>query len=250
MEEQQPPSSLATAFPSPPPFWKSFTPESTTRIAALRAAELPFPRQAQDPACEVPVRILDLPTELRNLQPPEPPVDGSYRCFGDPFRLDEPLPTLQALGLEQLYTPPGTPNGSSKYADRAFILKRIAKSLLLNFLELVGIMSIDPEQYSEKVDHIKTLFVNFHHLLNEYRPHQARESLILMMQDQLERSRAETRAIGEMKKKVEGILEGLSVGLGVEKNGLENGVDVRHEREVVEEGKDVWEELEREFGVV
>lgn len=87
MEEQQPPSSLATAFPSPPPFWKSFTPESTTRIAALRAAELPFPRQAQDPACEVPVRILDLPTELRNLQPPEPPVDGSYRCFGDPFRV-------------------------------------------------------------------------------------------------------------------------------------------------------------------
>ena len=71
-----------------------------------------------------------------------------------------------------------------------------------------------------------------------------------MMQDQLERSRAETRAIGEMKKKVEGILEGLSVGLGVEKNGLENGVDVRHEREVVEEGRDGWEELEREFGVV
>ncbi|KAL2059784.1 hypothetical protein VTL71DRAFT_10168 [Oculimacula yallundae] len=247
MEEQAPPSSLATAFPSPPPFYKSFTPENLSRIASLRSAELSFPRQPQDPAREVPVRILDLPTELRNLQPPEPPADGAYRCFGDPFKLDEPLPTLEALGLEQLYTPPGTPNGSSKHADRAFILKRIAKSLLLNFLELVGIMSIDPEQYAEKVDHIKTLFVNFHHLLNEYRPHQARESLILMMQDQLDRSRAETKAIGEMKGKVEAILEGLSGRFEGEmgKNGAGE-----EEKLVVDEERDVWEELEREFGVV
>jgi hypothetical protein len=32
--------------------------------------------------------------------------------------------------------------------DRAFELKRLAKSLLLNFLELIGIMSINPEQVS------------------------------------------------------------------------------------------------------
>ncbi|CZT07695.1 related to MED7-member of RNA Polymerase II transcriptional regulation mediator complex [Rhynchosporium agropyri] len=247
MEEQPPLPSLATAFPSPPPFYKSFTPENLSKIAALRSAELSFPRQPQDPAKEVPVRILDLPAELRNLQPPNPPEEGVYRLFGDVFRLNEPLPTLQELGLEQLYTPPGTPNGGSKHADRAFILKRIAKSLLLNFLELVGIMSIDPEQYAEKVDHIKTLFVNFHHLLNEYRPHQARESLILMMQDQLDRSRAETKAIGEMKGKVEALLEGLS-----EMSGNEPGLEeIRgEEKAVVEEGRDVWEELEREFGDV
>jgi hypothetical protein len=86
MEEQQA-SSLAAAFPSPPPFWKSFTPENLTQIAALRSAELSFPRQPQDAAKEVPVRILDLPSELRYLQPPEPPVDGVHRCFGDPFRV-------------------------------------------------------------------------------------------------------------------------------------------------------------------
>ncbi|KAK0120318.1 Mediator of RNA polymerase II transcription subunit 7 [Cadophora gregata] len=248
-QQQQPASSLATAFPSPPPFWKSFTPENTAQIATLRSAELSYPRQAQDPAKQVPVRILDLPAELRDLQPPEPPADGVYRCFGDLFRLDEPLPTLQALGLEQLYTPPGTPNGNGKHADRAFILKRMAKSLLLNFLELVGIMSIDPEQYAEKVDHIKTLFVNFHHLLNEYRPHQARESLILMMQDQLDRSRAETKGIREMKVKVETILEGLGAGLELDKGVLEGVVGKKEERKVVEEGKDVWDELERKFGV-
>lgn len=64
----------------------------------------------------------------------------------DRQQLDAPLPTLEELGIEQLYTPPTTPTGSKKHSDRAFALKKMAKSLLLNFLELVGIMSVNPEQ--------------------------------------------------------------------------------------------------------
>jgi mediator of RNA polymerase II transcription subunit 7 len=96
---------------------------------------------------------------------------------------------------------------------------------------------------------LRTLFINFHHLLNEYRPHQARESLILMMQDQLDRSKAETEAMLKMKAEVEEILEGLgSLGIG-EKHGNENNgmVDGEGKAEVVEDGRDTWEELEREF---
>jgi mediator of RNA polymerase II transcription subunit 7 len=64
-----------------------------------------------------------------------------------------------------------------------------------------------------------------------------------MMQTQLERSRAETQGIREMKMKVEGILEGLSQAkLAEEKENEERG------NEVVEDGRDVWEVLEREFG--
>ena len=48
-----------------------------------------------------------------------------------------------------------------------------------------------------------------------------------MMQDQLERSRAETKGIREMKGKVEAILEGLGAGLSVEKGGLEEGANVK-----------------------
>lgn len=62
--------------------------------------------------------------------------------------MNDPLPSLEEQGITQLYTPPLTPtsNNGGKYTDRALILKRIAKSLLLNFLELVGIMSVNPEQ--------------------------------------------------------------------------------------------------------
>lgn len=106
-------------------------------------------------------------------------------------------------------------------------------------------MLIIVDQYTSKVQDLNTLFINFHHLLNEYRPHQARESLILMMQDQLERSRAETKGIREMKGKVDGILEGL---------GQAKLVDWEKKKEEVveemEEGRDVWEGMEREFGEV
>ncbi|KAH8684504.1 mediator complex, subunit Med7 [Tricladium varicosporioides] len=247
-EESQPPA-LTTAFPPPPPYWQSFTADNLDRISELRATQSGQNVKTFNPAKSLPVRLLELPPELRNLQPPEPPTDGKYRCFGDTYNLNEALPSLEDQNMRQLYSPPGSPSTNGKHANRAFILKRISKSLLLNFLELIGIMSLNAEievtQYDEKVSDLRTLFVNFHHLINEYRPHQARESLILMMQDQLDKSRAETDGIRKMKAKVEGILEGLSQAKLVETTDgkVDNGRD-----ENIEEGRDVWDELEKEFG--
>jgi len=94
------------------------------------------------------------------------------------------------------------------------------------------------------------LFVNMHHLLNEYRPHQARESLIEMMSDQLERSKAETSGIYKIKKEVEDVLEGLAkAGLGDKDGNTVMDIDST-EADVVatrKEGQDIWEELYREF---
>jgi len=101
-------------------------------------------------------------------------------------------------------------------------------------------------QCGEKIEDLRTLFINFHHLLNEYRPHQARESLILMMQDQLDRSRAETNGIRQMKEKVEGILEGMSQTKLAETE--EEKVETTEEWREEEEGRDIWEELQRQFG--
>jgi mediator of RNA polymerase II transcription subunit 7 len=152
-------------------------------------------------------------------------------------------------GIAQLYTPPGTPDGSGSgsHSDRALILKRIAKSLLLNFLELMGIMSVNPLQYAEKVQDLRTLFINFHHLLNEYRPHQARESLIMMMEDQLERSKSEIEGIEGMKMKVEGILAGLEPPKPA--NGDDEGQETSDlNQRKYEDDEAIWEELVNEFG--
>lgn len=110
-------------------------------------------------------------------------------------------------------------------------------------------MSVNPEHYVEKIQDLRTLFINFHHLLNEYRPHQARESLILMMEEQLERARSETRGIEVMKEKVEGVLRGLGQARLAdgeregEKESEDNGKGEDVDVEVA-----VWEELRREFG--
>ena len=95
------------------------------------------------------------------------------------------------------------------YTDRALELKRLVKSLLLNFLELTGVLADSPSHAEAKIDDIRTLLINIHHALNEYRPHQARESAAEMMQEHLDRTRSETAAIRSQVDRARRVLEGL-----------------------------------------
>jgi mediator of RNA polymerase II transcription subunit 7 len=90
MAEQQQPQqqpALAALFPNPPPFWQNFTPENLDRISELRAKEGGEKAKKHDPTKELPVRLLDLPPELRLLQPPEPPANDIYKVFGDNYNV-------------------------------------------------------------------------------------------------------------------------------------------------------------------
>ncbi|TGJ86391.1 hypothetical protein E0Z10_g2384 [Xylaria hypoxylon] len=205
MEEE--PQQIASTWPPPPPFWKDFTPDNVARIEDLRR-ETAESSGVQDPSN---VRLdVDLHRELRNLQPPPEPDDGEWRVFCDRYRLKDELPQLDDGEIRRLFPNPDERDQDGKHFDRATILKRLAKSLLLNFLELTGLLATSPEAAEEKITDLRDLFINFHHLINEYRPHQARESLISMMQSQLDRTRAETNAIRDAKDKAERVLEGLS----------------------------------------
>lgn len=88
-------------------------------------------------------------------------------------------------------------------------LLALSRAIILNFLELVGIMSNNPEEAAEKIEDLQTLFYNAHDLINQYRPHQARESLIMMMEAQLERSKTEIAAVEDGKNKVQELLKSI-----------------------------------------
>jgi mediator of RNA polymerase II transcription subunit 7 len=139
MEEEQ--AHAAATWPPPPPFWKDFTPENIARIEDLRK-ETAERRGIQD---HIQVRLDSLPRGLRNLQPPPEPEDGEWRVFGDRYRLKDELPRLEDGEIRRLFPNPEERDQDGKHFDRATILKRLAKSLLLNFLELTGLLATNPE---------------------------------------------------------------------------------------------------------
>ena len=139
----------------------------------------------------------------------------------------------------------------------------ITRSILLNFLELVGILGVNPSHAADKTEHLQTLFYNIHDLINQYRPHQARESLVLMMEEQLDRFRVEKDSLKESKTKMEDLMKTIRAGgtMGPHKddqsrgsdssngkvNGTMNGIsdeaDGRREKQ-----RQRWATLEEELG--
>ncbi|KAJ3297638.1 hypothetical protein HDU79_002812 [Rhizoclosmatium sp. JEL0117] len=147
-------TTLQLQYPPPPPQFRRFT------SAAIAEASDPF------------------------LQPPPPlgPGVGAYTVFEDQQRLSDVAPKLSEMGIEQLFGDEDAPS-----FDRAAELKLLNHSLLLNFLELQHVLVHRPEEYLIKIEHIRLIFINMHYLLNGYRPHQARDTLKLLMELQIKR---------------------------------------------------------------
>lgn len=80
-----------------------------------------------------------------------------------------------------------------QHFDRRRELRKLNHSLLVNFLDLLDLLIQCPDspRRAEKVDDISLLFIHIHHLLNEFRPHQARETVRVML-DLQRRQRNET----------------------------------------------------------
>ena len=59
--------------------------------------------------------------------------------------------------------------------------------MLVKYLQLTKILVQSPSDCEEKVRELKAAMMNFQFLLNQYRPHEARETIITMLEKQLER---------------------------------------------------------------
>lgn len=222
MADDNPDNVLSATFPAPPPFWKHFTPENRARLKELQDAAKGSSNHDDEGSnsAQQPPRLADLPPELRYLQPPEPPANGKYRSFGDQYDINTPLLSLGAMGVEQLYPSPPhspSPDQSQWTLDRASYIKKMTQSLLLNYLELLGVLAGDPARWQDKYEHMQTLLFNAHHLINEYRPHQARASLIVMMEDEVRKKKEEVEGVRKMGEKIEEVLGSLA------REGLQTG---------------------------
>ncbi|ORY77789.1 MED7 protein-domain-containing protein [Protomyces lactucae-debilis] len=172
---------ISSAFPPPPESYKLFTEENLAQLA-------------QDPA--------QLPDEVRQaLEPPEVPTE-SYTVFGQTWHLQEKLQTLKEAGVKQLY-PESLDAGTGNPVPE---LQKLARSIFMTFLELVKGMSHDPESFPGGLEHMRVLLLNMHHLINGYRPHQARETLALMMEQQIQRRQEEIAHVEALNVKAKRLL--------------------------------------------
>jgi mediator of RNA polymerase II transcription subunit 7 len=77
---------LENFFPPPPPFYKHFTAKNFDRLKKLQeSAQVEGDETEQEVSDSglTKQQILNLPSELRYLIPPELPADGRYRSFGE-----------------------------------------------------------------------------------------------------------------------------------------------------------------------
>ena len=107
---------------------------------------------------------------------PPPPISDSYSMYGQPFSSEDCIvASLESQGIRRLY--------SAKEVDRKRELRKLNHSVLVNFLDLLDILikSPDSAKREEKIEDLNLLFIHMHHLINEFRPHQARETLRVML---------------------------------------------------------------------
>ncbi|XP_015378747.1 PREDICTED: mediator of RNA polymerase II transcription subunit 7 [Diuraphis noxia] len=116
---------------------------------------------------------------------PPPIIQETYTMFGNPYNAEDSIiRPLESQGFKRLYP---------QHFDRRRELRKLNHSLLVNFLDLLDLLIQCPDspRRAEKVDDISLLFIHIHHLLNEFRPHQARETVRVML-DLQRRQRNET----------------------------------------------------------
>ncbi|KAJ1736750.1 Mediator of RNA polymerase II transcription subunit 7 [Coemansia sp. Benny D160-2] len=162
---------LDASYPAPPDYFSLFTDANIARVARSNSGD---------------AAALLADSDLRFLIPPPPPTSGSYSIFGRTWQVNDRLPSLSEQNIPQLY-----PTGP---IDRIAELKKLNHSVVFEFLDLVDVLIKDPSQYAARTDRIRNIFVNVHHLINEYRDHQAKESLKLMLRRQIDNKRLAAEA--------------------------------------------------------
>ncbi|CAG8773120.1 35382_t:CDS:2, partial [Gigaspora margarita] len=168
---------VTSPFPLPPEFYKRYTDENLDKLKRIKEHGIEAFTNAGD--------TLPQDFDIFDLEPPKPITKGFYRMFDESWPVVDRMCTLEETNLQQLY-----PKG-----EIALELKKLNNSVVFNFVELLDILVKDPDRGPDKCEQIKLLLINMKFLLNEYRPHQARETLQLIMKEQIEQRKLATKEI-------------------------------------------------------
>ncbi|KAG7783737.1 hypothetical protein KL910_005118 [Ogataea haglerorum] len=200
---------ISSLYPPPPPYVRFFTAENVRRAAELRK------QHGADAD-----KVLSETKDLRFLVPPLPPNKPQYRSFGDIWNFEDKFITLEESGIQQLYEEAENVEEETFTVERIEELKKMTKSLLLNFLEFTGLLAKNPALAHVKIEQIRVILINLHHLLNSYRLHQSREGLILKMEEKIRKDRETIQKIENTCLQVEERIRSLA--------WRENEVEVEH----------------------
>jgi mediator of RNA polymerase II transcription subunit 7 len=171
-----------------------------------------------------------------NAPKPPPPIQDTYGMFGVTVNNDDAIiQSLESQGIKRLY--------SAKDIDRKKELRKLNHSILVNFLDLIDILIKCPEspKREEKIEDTNLLFIHMHHLINEFRPHQARETLRVMLMVQRRKRTQFTVKFKEQLEKVESMIQEAIEALPVpDSRPSEDVKEVKDAKE--NEGKETEEE--------
>ena len=118
--------------------------------------------------------------------------------FGVSMTNDEAIiRPLESQGIKRLYP---------RDYDHKRELKKMNASILVNFLDLLDVLVKCPDtgKREEKCSDIAMLFVQMHHLINELRPHQGRETIRVTLQCQ---KRQRLEIINKLSKQIDRVNE-------------------------------------------
>ena len=149
------------------------------------------------------------------------------------------LIVLSFQGFKRLY--------SSKDIDRKKELKKLNHSVIVNFLDLIDLLIKCPEstKRDEKIEDINLLFIHMHHLINEFRPHQARETLRVMLMVQRRKRTQFTGKFKEQLEKVESIIQEAIENLPEVE--LDEAMDTKDFKDCSENDVKSGDELDKEY---
>ncbi|KAJ3160989.1 Mediator of RNA polymerase II transcription subunit 7 [Geranomyces variabilis] len=198
-QQQQPPpqqnlvsTEVTTAYPLPPRFFTLYTDANVAKFPQYQRDRTETDK-ATDPFSkavtaatkaiedgEKDANVKDQHHQMRVFLHPPRPIQGAYSMFGAEHTTDGKK-TLRELGIPQLY-----PDGPLDFKPA---LKNLVHALPSELLKYLQIVITQPEEFETQKEALWHLLQNIHHVINEFRAHQARDMLSIVMEEELRKKR-------------------------------------------------------------